>query len=90
MSLEDPPLVTSLSWGWMEADQCNPITHSQCTTLGVDSRGHKFFISHSNIYEGYVTRTNTELLKVNIYIILIMSKDWCYGSLCYCLYSRYN
>lgn len=53
ISLNDPPLVTSLSWGWMEADQCDSITHAECSTLGVDSRG-------------YVSRTNIELLKAGV------------------------
>jgi len=44
--------VTSLSWGWMEAQQCDSITNSQCSQLGVDSRG-------------YVKRTDIELLKAS-------------------------
>ncbi len=39
MSLDNPPLVTSLSWGWMEAQQCDDIVNSLCGQLGVDSRG---------------------------------------------------
>jgi len=50
MSVSNPPLVTSLSWGWMEAQQCDSITNSVCGQLDVDS-------------QGYVARTNTELAK---------------------------
>jgi len=49
-TLDDPPLVTSLSWGWMEAQQCDGLTNSQCSQLGVDSAQ-------------YVRRSDSEFLK---------------------------
>lgn len=37
MTLPNPPLVTSLSWGWMEAQQCDQLLNSVCNQLGIDS-----------------------------------------------------
>lgn len=61
--LPNPPLVTSLSWGWMEADTCDSITNARkelfinylCTPLECQLFG--------NDPQVYVNRTNIELLK---------------------------
>src|SRR5690242_15851502 len=47
MTLDNPPLVSSLSWGWMEAQQCDDLLNSICNQLGVDSKD-KFTSHHSN------------------------------------------
>jgi len=64
MGLTNPPLVTSLSWGWMEADTCQSITNAQCQLFGSDPFT-------------YVNRTNAELMKAGIMglTVLVCTQD---------------
>jgi len=64
VTLDDPPLVTSLSWGWMEADQCGSIVNSQCQLFGNDPIT-------------YVNRSNMELAKAGAMglTVLVCTQD---------------
>jgi len=60
MGLDNPPAVTSLSWGWMEAQQCDSLLHSQCTQLGVNPFN-------------YVIRANIELNKAALMGLTVLA-----------------
>jgi len=63
MGLTNPPLVTSLSWGWMEADSCQ-IGGYACSMMG-----NSAFV--------YVNRTNIELNKAGLMglTVLVCTQD---------------
>jgi len=51
---KDVPLISSISYGWNEEDQCeNGIGAQECTALGVDSKG-------------YARRVNIEFQKIGL------------------------
>jgi len=60
-TLDNAPLVTSLSWGWMEADQCQI---GSCSSLGVDNTQ-------------YITNTDEEMNKLGAmgYTLVICTQD---------------
>jgi len=62
-TVSNPPLITSISWGWMEADQCS-LDSSVCSANGYGNAE-------------YVNRTNVEFMKLGTmgFSIIVCSQD---------------
>lgn len=63
LSIPNPPKISSLSWGWMEADQCQ-LDSGVCQHLGINNAQ-------------YINRTDVEFMKLGVMgiSILICTQD---------------